>query len=192
MRRNETEEIAMRKVIAGLFVTLDGVFESPVRWQGPYFNDEMGAAVGTLMAAETMLLGRKTYEEFAAFWPNQSADDPIAAHMNGTPKLVASRTLSAVTWQNSTLIGGDVAEELRRLKGQPGGEIGVTGSGTLVRSLLRDGVLDELHLLVHPIVVGAGKQLFPEGSDAATLELVSATPFATGVIHLIYRPAQRA
>lgn len=179
----------MRKVIAGLFVTLDGVFEEPVRWQGPYFNDEMGAAVGALMAADTMLLGRRTYEEFAAFWPKQGTEDPIAAHMNGTPKLVASTTLHEVTWQNSTLIRGDVAAELRRLKAQPGGEIGVTGSGTLVRSLLRDGVLDELHLFVHPLVVGAGKRLFPDGADAAVLELVSATPFATGVIHLTYASA---
>lgn len=178
----------MRKIVAGLFITLDGVFESPDQWQGPYFNDEMGAAVGALMTAETMLLGRKTYEEFAAFWPNQSNDDPIAAHMNGIPKLVASTTLDAVTWRNSTLIRGDVAEELRKLKAQPGGDIGVTGSGTLVRSLLRDGVLDELHLLVHPIIVGSGKRLFPEGTDRAPLRLVASQPFTTGVVHLTYAP----
>jgi dihydrofolate reductase len=181
----------MRKIVAGLFITLDGVYEAPDQWQGNYFNDEMGAVVSELMAAAgTMLLGRRTYEEFAAFWPNQSAEDPIAAHMNGTPKLVASRTLRDVAWQNSTLLTGDASSELRQLKAQPGDDIGVTGSGTLVRGLLHDGVLDQLHLLVHPIVVGSGKRLFPDGTDAERLRLVDARAFSTGVVHLVYEPGQ--
>lgn len=179
----------MRKIVAGLFISLDGVVESPDQWQFPYFNDEMGQAVGTLMAAtDTMLLGRRTYEEFAAFWPNQSGDDPIAAQMNDTPKVVVSTTLDTVEWKNSTLISGNVAEALAALKQQPGKVIGITGSGTLVRSLLRDGLLDELHLLVHPIVVGSGKRLFPEGEDARIpLRLADSQTFSTGVLHLTYQ-----
>ncbi len=180
----------MRKIVAGLFITLDGVVESPEQWQGPYFNDEMGVAVGSLMSgADTMLLGRVTYQEFAAFWPNQSSDDPFAAHMNGTPKYVVSTTLETVEWQNSTLLAGNVAEELTKLKQQPGKNIGITGSATLIRSLLRDHLLDELQLLVHPIVVGSGKRLFPEGSDRVALRLVDAQTFSTGVLSLTYTPA---
>jgi len=182
--------MTMRKIVAGLFISLDGVVESPEKWHFPYFNDEMGAAVGALMAAsDTMLLGRVTYQGFAAFWPNAGADDPVAAQMNNTPKLVVSTTLDTVEWQNSTLIKGNVAEELTKLKQQPGKDIGITGSATLVRSLLRDNVLDELHLLVHPIVVGSGKRLFPDGGDQVALGLVDSQTFSTGVLHLTYAPA---
>jgi len=180
----------MRKIVAGLFISLDGVVEAPETWHFPYFNDEMGAAVAAQMAAaDTMLLGRRTYEGFAAFWPNQGSDVPAADQMNATPKLVASTTLTSVDWQNSTLIKGDVAEELTRLKQGPGKDIAVTGSSTLVRSLLRDGVLDELRLLVHPIVVGQGARLFPDGTSRHPLRLVDATTFTTGVLYLTYRPA---
>ena len=178
----------MRKIVAALFISLDGVVESPNEWHFPYFNDEMGAVVASQMeAADTMLLGRRTYEEFAAFWPNQSGDDPFAARMNNTPKVVVSTTLDTVTWQNSTLISGNVTEELTNLKQQPGKNIGMTGSGTLVHSLLRDGLLDELHLLLHPIVVGSGKRLFPDGSERIPLRLVDAQTFGTGVLHLTYQ-----
>jgi len=180
----------MRKIVAGLFVSLDGVMESPEQWHFPYFNDEMGAAVDAQLAAsDTMLLGRRTYQDFAGFWPNQGGDDPVAAHMNNTPKVVVSTTLEAVEWQNSTLIRGNVAEELARLKRQPGKNIGITGSGTLVRSLLRDGLLDELNLLVHPIVVGSGKRLFEDGGSQVPLSLVDSKTFSTGVLSLTYRPA---
>lgn len=180
----------MRKIVAGLFISLDGVVESPERWHFPYFNDEMGAAVGAQMAAaDTMLLGRRTYEEFAAYWPNQGSDVPGADHMNGTPKLVASTTLDEVHWQNSSLIRGDLAEALRELKQQPGGEIAITGSGTLVRSLIRDGLLDELRLLVHPIVVGRGRKLFDGGLADQPLSLLASTTFSTGVLSLVYGPA---
>lgn len=180
----------MRKIVAGLFVSLDGVMESPDKWHYPYFNEEMGAAVGTHMAAaDTMLLGRRTYQEFAALWPNAGGDDPFAAQINNTPKLVVSTTLDTVAWQNSTLIKGSVAEELTKLKQQPGKNIAITGSATLVRSLLRDNLLDELHLLVHPIVVGSGKRLFEDGGDPVALTLVDAQTFSTGVLSLTYRPA---
>jgi dihydrofolate reductase len=182
----------MRKIVAGLFISLDGVFESPDKWHFPYFNDEMGAAVDSQMAeSDTMLLGRVTYQEFAGFWPNQSNDEiDIADYMNNTPKVVVSTTLDSVDeWQNSTLIKGNVVEELTKLKQQPGKNIGITGSGTLIRSLLHDGLLDELRLLVHPIVVGSGKHLFPDGSDQNPLKLVDSQTFSTGVLYLTYQPA---
>lgn len=182
----------MRKIVAGLFISLDGVFEAPDKWHFPYFNDEMGAAVGSQMAAaDTMLLGRVTYQEFASFWPNQkSEENDFADQMNNTPKIVVSSTLDNVDdWQNSTLIKGNVAEELTKLKQQPGKDIAITGSGALVRSLLRDGLLDELRLLVHPIVVGSGKQLFPDGTGQIPLKLADSRIFSTGVLYLTYTKA---
>ena len=180
----------MRKIVAGLFISLDGVVEAPETWHFPYFNDEMAQVVGSQMAdADTMLLGRVTYQEFAGYWPHQGSDVEMADFMNSTPKLVASTTLDTVDWQNSTLIKGDVAEELAALKEQPGKNISITGSPTLVRSLLRDNVLDELNLLVHPIVVGRGKRLFEDGFDQIPLNLVKSTTFSTGVLSLTYAPA---
>jgi dihydrofolate reductase len=178
----------MRKIVAGLFMSLDGVVESPEKWQSPYFNNEMGQALGSAMAAaDTLLLGRRTYEEFAAFWPTD--DGPFAEVMNATPKLVVSTTLETLAWQNSTLIRGNLAQELTRQKEQPGKNIIVNGSATLVRSLLRNGLLDELGLLVHPVVVGTGKRLFEDWSDQLTLKLVDANTFSTGVLSLTYKPA---
>lgn len=181
----------MRKIVAGLFISLDGVFEAPDQWHFPYWNDEMGEKIESQMAeSDTMLLGRVTYQEFAGYWPNQNADDvPMAAYMNNTPKLVVSTTMETLDWQNSTLISGNVVEELTTLKQQPGKNISITGSGTLVRSLLRDNLLDELHLLVHPIVVGSGKRLFVDGSEQKPLQLVNAKTFGTGVLSLVYQPA---
>jgi dihydrofolate reductase len=180
----------MRKIVAGLFVSLDGVFESPNKWHFPYFNDEMGAAIGaSIEEGDSMLLGRVTYEEFAAYWPNQSADDPFTGIMNNTPKYVVSNTLTDLTWQNSTLISGNIAAEITRLKNQPGKNINITGSGTLVRTLLRDGLLDELRLFLHPIVVGSGKRLFPEGYTQTPLKLADSSTFSTGVLNLTYVPA---
>jgi dihydrofolate reductase len=181
----------MRNIVAGLIISLDGVVESPEQWHFPYFNDEAGEAIGAQMAAsDTMLLGRVTYQEFASYWPNQSNEDvPMADYMNNVPKLVVSTTLDRVDWQNSTLIGGDVVEEITRLKEQPGKDITITGSITLVQSLIRDGLLDELRLMLHPIVVGSGKRLFENGSGQTPLELVDSKTFSTGVVALNYRPA---
>jgi dihydrofolate reductase len=187
----KTKEIMVRKIIASLFISLDGVTEAPDQWHFPYFNDEMGQAVGSqIEAADTMLLGRRTYEEFASYWPHQGSEVELADQMNSTPKLVVSDTLSTLEWQNSTLIKGDVAERLTGIKQQPGKNIGITGSSTLVRSLLRDGVLDELRLLVHPIVVGKGKRLFPNVTDQQALTLVESKTFSTGVLYLTYALAQ--
>jgi dihydrofolate reductase len=150
----------------------------------------MGEAVQTQMdAADTMLLGRVTYEEFASYWPHQDDDVELGEYMNNTPKLVVSSTLDSLDWQNSTLIKGNVIEELTRLKQQPGKNIGITGSGTLVRSLLNAGVLDELRLLVHPVVVGKGKRLFDDQSEQKGLKLVESKIFDSGTIYLTYQPA---
>jgi dihydrofolate reductase len=176
----------MRKVIANLFISLDGVVERPDQWHFPYFNDEMGQAVGEGMATtDTMLLGRVTYQEFAGFWPQQT--EPPADHMNSTPKIVVSNTLTSADWQNSRIVrGGELAAELSRLKQREGKNIGTVGSATLVRSLLRDGLLDELHLLVHPLVVGSGKRLFEGETGKVPLELLSSKTFSTGVLYLVY------
>lgn len=174
----------MGKITSGLFISLDGVVEAPDQWHFPYFNEEMGNAVQSMTGnSEAMLLGRRTYEEFAAYWPTST--DDFADHMNGTPKYVVSNTLTSAEWQNSTLVSGDVPKELARLKEQLTGNLGVTGSGTLVRSLLREGLLDELHLLVHPIVVGTGARLFDDGPQVP-LRLVDAQTFSTGVQYLTY------
>jgi dihydrofolate reductase len=185
------EETTMRKIVAGLFMSLDGVVESPDQWHFSSFNEEMGAVNGAQMAAaDTVLLGRRTYEEFAGFWPNQSDDDPIAATLNNARKVVVSTTLEEATWKNSTLIRDDIAASIRRLKEEEGSQIGMTGSGTLVRWLLDEGLLDELHLFLHPIVVGSGKRLFPDGAERAPLQLARSQTFSTGVLYLVYVPAE--
>jgi dihydrofolate reductase len=183
----------MRKVVAWELVALDGVMESPEEWAFSYSNDEMAEANASGMAAsDAMLLGRVTYLEFAAYWPYQDrAEQPFTDYMDNTPKYVVSRTLEEpLEWQNSTLIKDNVAEEVSRLKQQPGKDISINGSGALVRSLLREGLLDELRLMVHPIVLGSGKRLFEEGGDRKALELIDSKTFSTGVVYLTYRPAQ--
>ena len=183
----------MRKVVASELVSLDGVMESPEEWAFSYSNDEMEEANASGMAAsDAMLLGRMTYQEFASYWPYQnSAEQPFTDYLNNIPKFVVSTTLEEpLEWQNSTLIKGNVAEEIARLKRQPGKDIGIVGSGALVRSLLRDDLLDELRLMVHPVVMGSGKRLFEEGGDQKALELVDSKTFSTGVLYLTYRPAQ--
>jgi len=176
----------MGSINAGLFIALDGVIEAPQTWQGDYFNDEMGAAVGGMMAGnDAMLLGRQTYDEFAAYWPSADPADPITAQMNGTPKYVVSTTLDKAGWENSTVVSGDIKAELLKLKQDK--QLGVTGSATLVRWLLREGLIDELHLLVHPVMVGSGKRLFEPG-EKVQLRLIDSTAFSTGVLHLVYGP----
>jgi dihydrofolate reductase len=183
----------MRKVVGSLFLSLDGVMEAPETWHFPYFNDEMGAVIGQAIASsDAFLLGRRTYEEWAAFWPAQSSEDnPMAQAINTTPKFVASTTLDEVSWENSTLLQGNVAEAVSQLKRQPGKDIAISGSATLVRSLLADGVLDELRLMIHPLVVGRGRRLFEDGAAQTPLELVESQTFTTGVLNLTYRPETR-
>lgn len=137
-----------------------------------------------------MLLGRKTYEEFASYWPNQGDDAGPTQYMNQTPKYVVSSTLDKLDWQNSTLITGDLATQLRALKRRKGKNIGITGSASLVRSLLQLGLLDELRLLVHPIIVGKGMRLFEDGPQVP-LKLDRSETFSTGVLSLTYVPAPK-
>jgi dihydrofolate reductase len=177
----------VRKLKSYFFISLDGVVEAPDRWHFPYFDDQMGAAVGAgFEGVDAMLMGRVLYTEWAAFWPTQ-ADEPFARVMNEMKKYVVSTTLQSADWQNSEIISGDVAGRLTALKAQDGGDISMSGSATTVRWLLRQGLLDELNLLVHPILVGSGMaRLFPPDEPTIKLQLLSAQPFTSGVLHLKY------
>jgi dihydrofolate reductase len=188
--QDRTKEVSVRKVVAVELVSVDGVIEAPEEWAFSYSNDEMEEANASGMAAsDALLLGRVTYEALAAFWPHQPGGTPMVDYINSVPKFVVSETLEEpLEWNNSTLIEGNVAEEITQLKRQPGKDITILGSGVLVRSLLRDGLLDELKLIVHPIVLGGGKRLFEEGGDQKALELVDSKTFGTGVLYLTYRP----
>lgn len=183
----------MRKLGAVELVSLDGVMESPEEWAFPYTDDEMNEANAAGMAAsDALLMGRKTYEALAAFWPNQPGGTPMVDYINSVPKFVVSTTLEDnLEWNNSALIGGSngkVAEEIADLKRQPGKGITALGSGVLVRSLLREGLLDELTLMVHPVVLGSGKRLFDDHGERKSFEFVDANAFGSGVVSLVYRP----
>jgi dihydrofolate reductase len=181
----------MRKVVSGLFISLDGVVEAPYKWQFDVFDDGMMAEMGAHIAAEdTILLGRVTYQEWAPYWPT-STDEPYASHINNTPKVVVSTTLDKVEWKNSTLIKENLAQEIARLKQQPGKNIGVAGSPTLVYSLLQNDLLDELTLMVHPVVAGSGKRLFKDGGELKRLQLVGSKTTGTGVSILTYQPRSK-
>jgi dihydrofolate reductase len=181
----------MRRIVAGLFMSLDGVVESPDKWSFPYFNDEVGQVIQSQMdASDAMLLGRRTYEEWAAYWPDKTVqDDPFAEYINNAPKFVVSTTLKSVEWRNSKLVTGNVAEELAKLKQQPGKDIAISGSITLVGSLLRDRLLDELSLLLNPVVVGAGKRLFEDPSGQVPLTLEESRALKNGVLSVRYTQA---
>ena len=180
----------MRKVISGLFISLDGVTESPDKWQFDVFDDEMMAIMGAHIAAEdTILLGRVTYEAWTPFWPT-STDEPYASHINNTPKVVVSTTLDTVNWgkfDNISLVKNNLAAEINRLKQQPGQNIGVSGSPTLVHSLLEADLLDELILMIHPVIAGQGQRLFEAGGDLRRLKLASSKTTGTGVVVLTYQ-----
>jgi len=181
----------MRRLVALELVSVDGIFESPEEWAFSYSDDEMNEANASGMAAsDALLLGRVTYEGLAAFWPKQPGGDPMVDYINGVPKFVVSATLEEpLEWNNSTLIKGNVVDEITALKRQPGKDITIIGSAAFVRSLLREGLLDELNLMMHPIVLGRGKRLFEDGGDRKALELVDSKTFDSGVISMIYRPA---
>ena len=185
-----TQPTSTRKLTAGLFISLDGVTESPEKWQFDHFDEDMMAGLGMQIAGEDIiLLGRVTYQQWSAYWPN-STDEPYASHINNIPKIVVSTTLDRVSWgqwDNVTLIKGNLAEELARLKQQPGKNITVGGSTTLTRSLLQADLLDELTLMVHPVIVGRGQRLFDGGGDLKRLQLVYSKATRTGVMILTYR-----
>jgi dihydrofolate reductase len=187
----------VRKITAGLFVSLDGVVEAPDQWHFPYFNEEMGAAVDSqLGAVDTILLGRTTYDTFAGAWPEREAaggeDAAFAKKLGDARKIVVSRQKLTFTWRNSEQLEGDLVEAVTALKNEPGGDIGMSGSISIVRSLLDAGLLDELHLLVHPIAVRAGMRLFDERDTSLPLTLIKGEIFETGVAYLVYGPADAA
>jgi dihydrofolate reductase len=181
----------MRKIVATEYVTLDGVMHEPGQWSGPFFNDEaVKFKYDELFASDALLLGRVTYEGFAKAWPKMTGTGDFGERMNGMPKYVVSTTLDKAEWNNSTIIRDNVVEEIGRLKEQPGQDILVYGSGRLTNSLIEHNLLDELRLWVHPVVLGRGQRMFPEGSRA-TLKLAGTTTLGTGVVILTYGLADR-
>jgi dihydrofolate reductase len=176
-----------RKINAWLYVTLDSVIEAPEKWV--IADDDMFAAMEADYAkSDALLLGRRTYETFAASWPERGSEVPNADWMNNTRKYVASTTLESPEWNNSTVIEGDVAEAVARLKPEDGKDILVNGSGALVRTLMHNHLLDELRLFVHPVVVGSGRRLFDDESDPVEFALVDSHAYDNGVISLTYKP----
>jgi dihydrofolate reductase len=184
----------MRKVVASLFISLDGVTESPDKWQFEFDDDMMAAMTAAIAGIDTILLGRVTYDEWFPYWPT-STDEPFASFINTTPKVVVSTTLDKVEWgqwDKITRIKGNLAEEIAKLKQQPGKSLGVSGSPTLVRSLLKQDLLDELQLLIHPVVAGSGKRLFKDGDDLKRLKLVDTKVTSSGCVIVTYEPERKA
>ncbi|HUG65859.1 MAG TPA: dihydrofolate reductase family protein [Gaiellaceae bacterium] len=176
----------MRKLVESTFVTLDGVISDPQVWGSPYWDEEHAAyARELLFSSDLLLLGRKTYEGFAQVWPERSGDE-YTDRINAMPKVVASRTLTEAAW-NATILGGDVVEEVAKLKAEPGQGILKFGTGELDRPLLANGLVDELHLWVFPVLAGAGQSLI-EGIEPTHLELVGTTRFASGIVVHTYAP----
>jgi dihydrofolate reductase len=186
----------MAKLVVGTFVTVDGVMQAPGGpdedreggfeyggWLAPHFDDELGGFMGGLIGrSDALLLGRKTYEIFAASWPKATdPDDPIASRLNTLPKYVASRSLGRADWHNSTILGRDVVAEVGKLKEQPGGELQIHGSGALAQTLLDAGLIDTIRLIVFPVVLGSGKRLFAEGRTPSSFRLADVTSTPSGV-----------
>lgn len=194
----------MRKLVVGTFLTLDGVMQAPGDpnedrdggfrhggWLIPYFDDKVGEIMTEwIKRAGAFLLGRKTYEIFAGYWPKSTDPaDEIATALNTRSKFVASRTLDKVTWNNSHLLKGDVAEEVAKLKGQEGGEIQVHGSGDLLQTLLKRDLIDTLRIWQFPVVIGTGKRLFGEGTIPGSFQLVDTQLATTGAVLHVYERA---
>ncbi|MFF2641038.1 dihydrofolate reductase family protein [Streptomyces niveus] len=193
----------MRKLMVTTFVSLDGVMQGPGGsdedrdggfehggWSVPHFGPDLIQRMTDLVQrADALLVGRKTYDIFASTWPLAEADDPIGSKMNSVRKYVASRTLDAVSWQNSTLLTGDVAEAVVRLKQEGDGEIQVHGSGDLIQTLIAHDLVDEFHVLVFPVLVGSGKRLFGRGTVPAGLKLVDTARSGSGVVISTYARA---
>jgi dihydrofolate reductase len=194
----------MRRIVVYNHVTLDGVMQAPADpdedrrggfeqggWHVPYHDEAIMEDAGEGIArSDGLLLGRFTYEKFAAFWPHQPDDNPFATVMNSFRKYVASTTLQEpLPWENSTLLQGDAADAVAQLKDQPGKDLVVLGSGELVQSLMRRNLVDEFVLPIHPIVLASGRRLFPERGAYASLRLADAKPTPTGVVIATYHPA---
>ena len=184
----------MARIKVSMFMTLDGVVAPEVgNWHFPYFNEEMGAAVTETHQADVMLFGRVTYDSFAGAWPEREqageADAVMAKHLGDLRKIVVSHSPLEFTWRNSEQLSGDLVEGVTALRDDPSiNRIALSGSTSVVQQLLDTGLLDELHLFVHPATAGSGLKLFADGAPPRHLALKSATPFATGVVHLVYAP----
>jgi dihydrofolate reductase len=190
------------KLTVTTFLSLDGVYQSPGApdedgtgyqyggWTAPYADEDFGKFVVAHFAnAEAFLLGRKTYEIFAGYWPRVTdPDNPIAAPLNSLPKYIVTSTLSSLGWHNSTPVTGDLADEVGKLKAQPGNELQVHGSGQLVQALITGGLVDELRLMIFPVILGTGKQLFPREPVAAAWRVADSLTSSTGVTMLTLRP----
>jgi len=180
----------MSRIVATEYVSLDGVFEEPGQWSFPFWSDEAGKfKFDELMASDAQLLGRKTYEGFAAAWPTMTDEAGFSDRMNGMPKYVVSTTLKTADWNNSHLIQTNVIEEIAKLRDEPGRDILLAGSGQLLRTLLMHNLVDELRLMLHPIVLGHGAKLFEDGSDTRTWKLSGTQVFGSGIVVLHYEPA---
>lgn len=184
----------MATITASLFSALDGVVDPMLgNWHFPYFNEEMGEAVTGTHETDVMLFGRVTYDSFAGAWPERETaggeDAPFAKKLGDMRKIVASRSPQTFTWRNTEQLQGDLIEEVTKLKNDPSIQrIALSGSVSIVRQLLDAGLLDELHLFVHPATAGSGLRLFDDGAPARHFQLTSATPFKTGVLYLVYTP----
>jgi dihydrofolate reductase len=181
----------MGQIAAHEFISLDGVYENP-SWTAPYgFDPQMGETIAAITGgSDAILLGRNTYEMFYPAWSTRTAEeDPGAPFFNETKKYVVSGTLQDAPWNNSEIIGAYDADKIRQLKDQTDGTIYVSGSGTLVRGLLDDGLLDELHLFVYPVALGSGEKLFLDSDSQTKLALNGSDAYANGVLHLNYGPA---
>ena len=179
----------MRKIVASMFMALDGVVENP-EWTVQFRREESQTyKFDELFASDALLLGRRTYQEFAASWPSMQGTGEYGERMNSLPKFVVSTTLSEMEW-NASLLTGKLAEEVSRIKQQPGQDVLIFGSGELVHSLMSLDLIDEYRLMVFPVVVGSGKRLFREGSEKKVLKLIETRTFSSGVIVLTYRPDQ--
>ncbi len=178
----------MRNLVVTQFLSLDGVSENP-GWTMPYWNDEIAAFKGEeTEASDAMLLGRVTYQGFAAVWPD--SEDEGAPYFNNVRKYVVSTTLESADWNNSIVINNNIIDEIRKLKQQDGKDITVHGSATLAQALIQHGLVDRLRLLIYPVVLGEGQRFFQDGT-MATLQLLEAKTFSSGVTALIYKPAQQ-
>jgi dihydrofolate reductase len=183
----------MRKVVVSTYATLDGVFEDPA-WSAPYWSDEAQSfARDQLWASDALLLGRATYEAFAASWPTEEwleREGEFAERMNSLPKFVASTRLEEpLEWSNSSLLKGEVAEEVRKLKDQAGQDILMYSSVELMYTLMEHGLIDEYRIWVHPVLLGSGRRLFKEGIEKTELRLVDTTTLPNGVVVLAYQAA---
>jgi dihydrofolate reductase len=179
------------RLVATEYLSLDGVFEEPGHWSGPFFNAEAGQFKwDELKASDALLLGRKTYQGFAAAWPKMPGTGEFGEKMNSMPKYVVSTTLDTVEWPGSKLVKGDVVEEVRKLKAAPGKDLLLSGSAQLFNALMEANVIDVYRFMVHPIVLGQGKRLFMDGAAKRTLDLRGTTRFAAGIVVLEFTPAK--